>query len=143
MRMSHTVKALLLHCIDYRFVHATVHFMKSQGLIDRYDDVGAAGAAKNLVDPYEHSDVEFILRQIAIAKKLHDIQEVVIVNHRDCGAYGKGTFANETEETERHTRDLGKAKQMIEHRVEGVKVRTFLARSQEGGRVEFDPISQE
>ncbi len=138
--MSHTAKALLLHCIDYRFVHETVHFMKSQGLIDQYDDVGAAGAAKNLVDPYDASDVEFIFRQIEIAKKLHDIQEVVIVNHRDCGAYGKGVFATEAEETERHTHDLAKAKMMIEHRVDGVKVRTYLAWLQEPHGVDFDPI---
>lgn len=138
--MPHTAKALLLHCIDYRFVHETVHFMKAQGLIDQYDDVGAAGAAKNLVDPYDASDVEFILRQIAIAKKLHDIQEVVIVNHRDCGAYGKGTFANEEEETKRHTFDLGKAQQMIENRIDGLKVRTYLARLKEPHGVDFEPI---
>ena len=138
--MSHTAKALVLHCIDYRFVHETVHFMKAQGLIDQYDDVGAAGAAKNLVDPMNPNDPDFILRQIEIAKKLHDIQEVVIVNHRDCGAYGKGTFVNEQEEMERHTKDLKQAAAMITERVPGITVRTYLARLKDDHRIEFDPI---
>ncbi len=138
--MSQTAKALLLHCMDYPYVHETLHFMKAQGLDRQYDDVGAAGAAKNLVDPYDPSDVDFIIRQIEIAKKLHDIQEVVIVNHRDCGAYGTGTFANEQEETERHTKDLRHAAQMISHKVEGLTVRTYLARLNDDGRIDFDPI---
>lgn len=114
--------------------------MKAQGLDSQYDDVGAAGAAKNLVDPYDPSDIEFIIRQIAIAKKLHDIQEVVIVNHRDCGAYGKGTFANEEEETVRHTKDLKDAAHLISHRIEGLTVRTYLARLGDDQRVAFDSI---
>lgn len=114
--------------------------MKAQGLNNQYDDVGAAGAAKNLVEPYDSSDIEFIIRQIQIAKKLHNIQEVVIVNHRDCGAYGKGTFANEQEETDRHTKDLKDAAHLVSHRIEGLTVRTYLARLKDDGRIDFDPI---
>lgn len=76
MTTTHQCRAVLLHCIDFRFVHELLHYMKAQGLDRQYDDVGAAGAVKNLVDPKEPSDRDFILRQIEIAKSLHGISEV-------------------------------------------------------------------
>ena len=45
--MAHTAQAVLLHCMDFRFIHEIVHFMKAAGLIDQYDDVSVAGAATN------------------------------------------------------------------------------------------------
>ncbi|MBI4092895.1 MAG: carbonic anhydrase [Candidatus Kerfeldbacteria bacterium] len=136
--MSHSAKALVLHCIDFRFVHDIVHFMKSVGLLGQYDDVAAAGAAKNLADPYDDHDRGFVLRQIAIARKLHGISQVYVINHLDCGAYGHGTFANVKEENERHLRDLRAAKNIIEKRFDGLVVIPVLARIDEQGKVDFE-----
>ncbi len=138
--MAHTAKALVLHCIDFRFIHEIVYFMKSLGLMNNYDDVAAAGAAKNLVDPYDDHDREFILRQIEISRKLHSIKQVIVINHLDCGAYGQGTFANAQEERQRHRKDLAAAKRMIEHRFEGLTVIPVLARIDEQGRVDFEKV---
>ncbi len=138
--MTHTAKALVLHCIDFRFVHETALFLRSLGLAEQYDDVGAAGAAKNLVDPYDAKDPEFILRQVEIAKKLHHISQVVVINHLDCGAYGKGTFASASEERERHLRDLKAAKNVIEKRFDGLAVVTVLARIDEHGKIGFEKV---
>ncbi len=137
--MNHQAKALVLHCIDFRFIHELVHFMKDQGLDRQYDDVAAAGAAKNLVDPYDPHDVEFVLRQIELAKKLHSISTVYVINHLDCGAYGK-IFNNPVEEHERHTRDLTKAKNLIMKRFEGLKVKTVIAGINPQGKVYFEEI---
>lgn len=49
------------------------------------DLVSLAGGAKNLVDT-ENRDV--ILKNIEISQRLHSIQQVILVNHTDCGAYG-------------------------------------------------------
>ncbi|MBI4426585.1 MAG: carbonic anhydrase [Candidatus Kerfeldbacteria bacterium] len=138
--MNHSAKALVLHCIDFRFIHDIVHFMKNVGLLGQYDDVAAAGAAKNLADPYDDHDREFVLRQIAIARKLHGISEVYVINHFDCGAYGQGTFANADEERGRHRRDLQVAKDFIERRFDGLSVVKILARIDEGGQVDFEKI---
>ncbi len=138
--MSHQAKALVLHCMDYRFVHEIVHFMKSLGLMNDYDDVAAAGAAKNLVDPYDDHDREFILRQIEISRKLHSIKQVIVINHLDCGAYGRGTFANVQEERQRHQRDLKSAQNMIAKRFEGLTIIPVLARIDEQGRVDFEKV---
>ncbi|MBI4090324.1 MAG: hypothetical protein HY421_02880 [Candidatus Kerfeldbacteria bacterium] len=139
--MSHSAKTLVLHCIDFRFVHESVHFLKNLGLLNQYDDVAVAGSAKNLADPYDRHDREFVLRQIAIAKKLHGISEVFVINHLDCGAYGKGTFANAAEERDRHQRDLQVAKDIIERRFDGLSVTKILARIDEREKVDFEKIA--
>jgi len=138
--MHHTAKALVLHCIDFRFVHDIVHFLKNLGLDGQYDDVSVAGATKNLVDPYDKSDVEFVLRQIQIAKKLHHVDQVILINHLDCGAYGQGTFTSPVEERERHIRDLSAAKNLVSKRFEGISVFPVLARINETGQVDFERL---
>lgn len=137
--MPHSAKAIVLHCMDYRFIHDLVHFMKEEGLDRQYDDVSAAGATKNIVDPYDHTDKEFILRQIELAKKLHGITTVYLINHRDCGGYGK-IFNSPQEEFDRHVRDLKTAQQIIIERFEGLTVKTILAAVDEVGRASFEKI---
>lgn len=137
--MTHKAKALVLHCMDFRFIHDLVHFMKDQGFDRKYDDVSVAGATKNLIEPYDEKDTEFVLRQIELAKKLHGIDTVYLINHLDCGAYGK-IFSNETEEHERHTRDLTKAKNLVMKRFQGLVVKTVIAGVADDGQVYFEEI---
>ena len=63
-----------------------------------YDYVGFAGGTKNL---------ETILEQIKISARLHNIKQVILINHEDCWAYGaEGTPS-------KHCQDLYKAKEAI------------------------------
>jgi len=123
--------------MDFRFVHDILHEMKRRGLDRQYDDVSLAGAAKNIVDPMQAHDPEITMRQIQLAKQLHGITDVYVINHLDCGAYGK-IFSSPEEEHERHVSDLRKAKQMIEG-VTGLNVHTMIA-SIKDGQVGFEEI---
>ncbi len=138
--MSHTAKALVLHCMDFRFIHQIVHYLKAEGLIDQYDDVSLAGAAKCLADPMQAHDTEVVLRQIELSQKLHQITSVYLINHRDCGAYGK-IFDTPEAETERHTQDLQRAKTMVQEKFPELEVKTILATLQESGQVQFTPVA--
>ncbi len=52
-------------------------------------------------------DIEDILEQIGLSKKLHSIKKVVLINHEDCGKYGEmGT-------KEKHSEDLNETKEKI------------------------------
>lgn len=112
--------------MDYRFVTTLREHMLSLGLKDQYDLVCVAGAAKNMVDPFDPKDPEFVMRQIDIAKRLHHIKEVIIINHLDCGAYGN-IFKDKDEERHRHETDLAKARAMIYEKSPDLKVRMVLA----------------
>jgi carbonic anhydrase len=60
--------------------------LKNEGYEEgSYDLVSAAGAGKDLLDPTSNS---FLLKQVELSKKLHNIQEVVVLLHDNCGAYG-------------------------------------------------------
>jgi hypothetical protein len=97
------VTALGITCIDYRLVDDAVRFFHGKHLTKDYDQVSLAGASLAAVsDKFPSSNAAF-WNHIDIAKTLHHIRRVIVVDHRDCGAYkvafGKdyqGTGAAET-----------------------------------------------
>lgn len=139
--MTHTAKALVLRCMDYRFVTTLREHLVNLGLKDQYDLVCVAGAAKNMVDPYDPKDSEFVMRQIEVAKRLHSIEEVIIINHLDCGAYGK-VFATPEEERARHESDLTKAKAMIKVKFPDLSVRLVLAGIHPDGTFKVEHVGE-
>jgi carbonic anhydrase len=72
-----------------------------------YDLVTIAGGVKNC---------SFIIEQVAISVQLHGTSEVYLINHEDCGAYGKtGTY-------KKHQKDLLFAKKIINDRFLTLKI---------------------
>lgn len=139
--MSHTARALVLHCMDFRFLTGIRDFLLERGLKDSYDLVALAGAAKNLVEPLAFEDKELMLRQMEISQRLHGVQEVLLVNHLDCGAYGgTSAFTTREDEHERHVTDLRLARETVADQFPNLTVFTFLASVQDG-RVHFAEVT--
>ena len=82
-----TVTALAITCIDYRLVDDAVRFFDSQKLTNDYDQVSLAGASLAAVSPKFPSSNAAFWDHIGIAKSLHGIKKVIVVDHRDCGAF--------------------------------------------------------
>ena len=81
------ITALGITCIDYRLVEDGVHFFHDKHLTKDYDQVSLAGASLAAVsDKFPSSNAAF-WNHIDIAKTLHHIHKVIVVDHRDCGAY--------------------------------------------------------
>lgn len=127
--MSHTCRALVMHCIDFRFGKALKQWMEEQGHLGDADIAAFAGAAKNLLIPeYE----AFALRQVELSKKLHSICEVHLVNHTDCGAYGgRAAFDDATAEQQTHQRDLEAATEKIKQQHPDLTVVCWIAHIEE------------
>ena len=125
----HKCKALVLHCMDFRFKPKVHEFLVSEGIMGDFDDVSIAGACKNFVSPQNDAERELMLRQIEISKRLHGIEEVILMNHTDCGAYG-GHAAFESAEAEhrKHADDMDASKKMILDRWPELKVKKILAK---------------
>jgi hypothetical protein len=81
------VSTLGLTCIDYRLVDDGVAFFDSHGLKGDYDDVALAGASLAAVSAKFPSSNKAFWDHVNIAKTLHHIKKVVVLDHRDCGAY--------------------------------------------------------
>lgn len=108
--MIHQAEAIIITCIDFRLQECINNWIAQNFAPRTFDRVAWAGGVKNL---------EAILSQIEIAKKLHHIKKVVLINHEDCGAYGeKGT-------EEKHAQDLAAAKAKILSRFPELTVDTY------------------
>lgn len=141
--MAHDIKALLITCMDYRFIDSFYAEAQDLGIEHSYDRVALAGDIKNIVKPAQPQDAELMLRQIEISHELHHIKEVVVISHQNCGAYPELAGLSEEDELAAHRTDLLEAKRIIEERV-GVAVHPYIATLHEGDHeriIDFVPVA--
>jgi carbonic anhydrase len=79
------VPLLLLQCMDSRYPHRTIQTMDSLGLRGKYDQLILAGASLGVIHKEEWKTTFF--DQLGFAIKEHHVSQVLILDHRDCGAY--------------------------------------------------------
>ena len=106
----------LLSCMDYRLVTDVTKHMIAEGYDDNYDHVILAGASLAAVTPKFPDWNKTFWQHLDVAIKLHGISKVMVIDHRDCGAYtvvyGKDFAKDPAAETKIHTevmRQLDKA----------------------------------
>lgn len=80
-------EALLLSCVDYRLQHATTAYMDRIGLRDDYDQVALAGASLAAMTRARPAWGRTFREHLTLALDLHRIRRVLVLDHRDCGAY--------------------------------------------------------
>lgn len=81
------IPLLMLTCMDSRYPHRILETMDSKGLRGKYDQLILAGASLGVVHKREWTTT--FLDQLGFAIKEHGVTEVLILDHRDCGAYKK------------------------------------------------------
>ena len=102
--------ALLLTCMDYRLLDAVSRYMAGRALTGRSDHVILAGASLGaLTHSYPAWSVTF-RNHLNLAIKLHQISRVIVLDHRDCGAYrrvfGRDLAADPVDERDMHAQQL-------------------------------------
>ena len=111
------VEALLLSCMDYRLVDDTARYMDGRGMTNNYDHVILAGAGLGALTEKEPAWGQTFWKHVEVAKALHGIKKVMVMDHRDCGAYkvflGQDLKDDRTKETAVHGEVLGKLGAMI------------------------------
>jgi hypothetical protein len=130
-------QALVIHCIDFRFVSAIRDFLVSRGLREQYDLVSLAGASKGLVGEVP-AGAEIIFRQIKIATQFHDIKEIILIHHIECLAY-QSQYAFESVEAERQRliADMDAVKNVIIRHYPYLRIVKVLANTNH--KLEFIP----
>lgn len=98
--------AMLLTCIDPRFVTPVFKWMDGRGLSGKYSRFGIAGSAVGTVAPAFKAWHPAFWDNLGASIQLHQIERVIVVNHRDCGAaaiaYGSQSIATREAETALH-----------------------------------------
>jgi carbonic anhydrase len=113
LQPSPTCEALVVTCLDFRFQSFFERWLGRTLGYGNFDRLALAGSIK---------DWEIVFAQIELARDLHGIRRVVLVNHEDCRAYGEaGTF-------ERHRHDLRQARENILAKYPALQVDMFYSR---------------
>lgn len=83
----HTAKAIVLTCMDFRLIDDAVLFFNSLGLNNNYDEFILAGASLGYNQTVYSVWSETFDKHIELAELLHDITDIIVLDHIQCGAY--------------------------------------------------------
>ena len=124
------VDALLLTCMDYRLENETLAWMDGRGLRDKYDHVVLAGASLGAQTQQRPDWGRTFWQHLDVAIQLHHVHKVIVLDHRDCGAYrvflGERAVATPALELAVHTTYLRKLKAAIARRRPALEVELGL-----------------
>jgi hypothetical protein len=90
-REVYRADACVITCFDARFDLAVRKFLKRRGVVV-FDQVKIPGGVKPLAAPECDADRDFVLRMVRTSMRLHGSERVLIVAHRECGAYPDTTI---------------------------------------------------
>jgi hypothetical protein len=127
---ARSYEAMLLMCIDPRFVRPTNTYMERRSLMDHYSQFALAGSAVGVVAPHFQSWHQTFWDNLAASVQLHSINAVIAINHRDCGAakiaYGPNAISTPERETALHREIMSKFRREAARRHRTMRVETFL-----------------
>lgn len=86
-RAAGDVEAVVLSCMDYRLMDDVGTYMDKRGLKDNYDHLILAGASLGAVTTKYPDWGNTFREHLGLAIKLHHVKRMIVIDHRDCGAY--------------------------------------------------------
>ena len=122
--MAHTAKALLVTCMDFRFINDEASHMKDKGYDVNFDAFVLAGVSIGINQTKHPEWAKTLFNHIEISKSLHHIIKVILFDHLDCGAYKTFCpgFKNEEEERQLHIKELKIAAETIKNKFPDLRV---------------------
>lgn len=130
VRAAGDTEALLLSCMDYRLIDDIVRYMDGRGMTNKYDHVILAGASLGVLQDKNLSWGQTFWDHVKVALDLHHIRKVMIMDHRDCGAYkvflGPEAVKDAAAETAVHAAKLKALGGQVKARHPGLEVELLL-----------------
>jgi hypothetical protein len=124
--------------MDFRFQKSVQTWLKERGYLGSCDEVIVAGASRDIVKPIEPAHKDYLMRQIDLSVKLHNPDEIVIIDHQDCGGYAQDETIRSGLETQEdrdsHCKYASEAKVILKEKYPKKEIKTFYAKL--GGGVE-------
>ena len=122
--------ALLLSCMDYRLTDETARYMAGRGMKDKYDHVVLAGASLGAITTKYRAWGTTFWEHLDVAIALHQVPKVIVLDHRDCGAYrtilGEDLAGNPPREMTVHAQQLHALREAIKKRHAKLDVELLL-----------------
>ena len=123
-------QAMILACIDPRMHEPVRAFAVNHGLVGDYSQFTIAGASIGVVAPAFAKWHDTFWENLAASIKLHQIETVIAIDHRDCGAakiaYGEDCCSTPDKENATHQAALAQFRQEVGQRHPSLRVETML-----------------
>lgn len=113
------IEALIIRCIDYRFVTQSRKFKEDAGLKDKYDLLAFPGASKSIHQLFD---------AIEVSNRLHKPKKILIMNHEDCGAFGENNSRAD------HVKSLEKAEHLLNIQFPNIPIELYY--------IKFDAVER-
>jgi carbonic anhydrase len=127
---SGKAEALVLSCMDYRLADNTHDILDGMGLTDKYDHIVLAGASAGVMNENFADWHATFWSHLDVAIQLHGIHKVIVMDHRDCGAYkiafGAEHAADLAAETALHTEVLQQFKAAVKEKKPELEFEGYL-----------------
>ena len=79
-------EAMVLSCMDPRFQAKVFNYLKNKKLTGKYSSFTIAGAAIGVTHKKFKKWHSTFVDNLSTSIKLHKINKLIVINHRDCGA---------------------------------------------------------
>ena len=79
-------KAMVLSCIDPRFQPKVFYYLKKKNLTGKYSSFTIAGGSIGVTAKKSKKWHSTFWENLATSIKLHNISNLIVINHYDCGA---------------------------------------------------------
>ncbi len=127
--MKSKFKAMVLSCIDPRFQQLVYNYLKKKNLTKKYSSFTIAGAAVGVTHNNFKKWHKTFYENLATSIKLHKIEKLIVINHKDCGAAKianqKKEF-NASSEMKIHLESFVKIKKIIKRKFPKLKIECYL-----------------
>ncbi len=118
-------KAMVLSCIDPRFQPKVFNYLKKKNLTGKYSSFTIAGGSIGVTAKKFKKWHSTFWENLATSIKLHNISNLIIINHNDCGAAkivnGNNKFST-TIENKIHNQSFKIIKKKLKKKHPGIKV---------------------
>lgn len=132
--------ALIICCVDYRYIQAIQTFVARRFRVRRYNLKTDAGGTRMLVrgpQPVRR----WIWRNLRLAYERQGVRRVFLFHHQDCLLYGgSAAFRGLQDEAALHARELRQAVALLRRSLRDLDVRAFYARRTPRG-IAFQSVS--
>ena len=123
-------QAIVLSCMDFRLVDDTVIKLNRMGYINNYNKFVLAGSSLGYNGIANIKDWDAIFdKHVDLSIKLHNIKDIIIIDHLDCGAYRLAYTEdeiNQVGEYNLHRQNLKTAKNTLNRKYPQLKVKLFI-----------------
>jgi hypothetical protein len=134
----HHVPTAAIYCLDPRFRTQHEQFISNELGFKDFDQYVFPGGPKVLADEMKRDIFLDAIQNVSVS--LHHIEKIILIAHRDCGAYGgSAAFSNPEAEKAAQAKDLQIARDILLKRFPEIIVSMFYAEII-GENVEFNPI---